>query len=190
MTSSKSEQGTYKLLRGQRLLNQLNEESSYNGLYREIERGFPETRARQHATGEVAITNIKYVPAQGRLQVNGAARSNMHAYTPSIMFLTVQYEPQATDQTTTFVGPGNAEYHIQPIDLSMSSVKVRCNCLDFFYRFASWNANDSSLLGRKPPMYQRVPGSVRPPVNPARVPGVCKHAIKMVDTLRRSGIVR
>jgi hypothetical protein len=190
MTSSKPEQGSYKLLRGQRILNQLNEESSFNGLYREIERGFPDTRARQHATGEVAVANIKYVPAQGKLQVDATTRSNMHEYKSSIMFLTVQYEPQGGENITTFVGPGNAEYHIQPIDLSMSSVKVRCNCLDFFYRFATWNANDSSLLGSKPPLYQRVPGSTRPPVNPARVPGVCKHVIKTVDMLRRSGIVR
>jgi hypothetical protein len=192
MKSSTPEQGEYKLLRGQRILAQLNEDSTYPGLYREIQRGFPDTNARQNKTGEVAVTNLQYLPfaRNNVLQVNATVRSNQHVYTPVIQFLGVTFEPEDTEMNVTFTGKDGQEHNVQPIDLTQSTVKVRCNCLDFFYRFATWNFNDNSLYGKKPPMYRRVPGSNRPPANPAKVPGVCKHVIKTVETLRQYGFVK
>ena len=97
------------------------------------------------------------------------------------------FEPEDAASNTTFRGADNNEYHIQPIPLNGSNVRVRCNCLDFYYRFAAWNAGDNSLQGRPAPPYN--PKGERPPVNPTRVPGVCKHVIKVVDRLKQGRIV-
>lgn len=181
-----------RLIRGKRIVDQLNEDSTYPGLYREIQRGFPDTRRRQHATNEVSIQNVQYLPYVGMkmLQVRVACRSNQHNYQPIIQFLNVVFDPTDTNDNVTFTGQDNQEYHVQPVDLAQSRVKVRCNCLDFYYRFAMTDFNDGSLVGRMPPVYHPVPGSNRPPANPMHVPGICRHLIKVVDHLRQQGFVR
>lgn len=184
------QQTEYKLLRGKRLLTQLDEQSTYNNLYTDIQQGFPETRARQYATQTIAIQNIKYVPVTRGLNVQATVRSNQREYDPQIQFLGVKFLPAATATSTTIMGSDGEERHIEPIDLARSNVKVRCNCLDFYFRFASWNYSDQSLWGRKPPLYRKVPGSNRPPVNPMRVPGVCKHIVRVVEHLRQIKVVR
>lgn len=179
-----------KLLRGQRLLTQLKEQSSFDNLYTDIERGFPETTARQHATQTIAVGNIQYVPVTRGLNVKATVRSNQREYAPQIQFLGVNFLPAPTTTSITFMGSDGQERNMEPVDLTQSNVKVRCNCLDFYFRFSTWNYNDSSLLGRRPPLYRRVPGSNRPPVNPQRVPGVCKHIIRVVEHLQQAGMVR
>lgn len=183
------QQINYKLIRGKRLLTQLQEQSSYNDLYADIQRGFPKTRARQYATQTIAVQNLKYVPVTRGLNVQATVRSNQREYDPQIQFLGVKFIPPSAT-STTFMGSDGQERSVEPIDLTKSNVKVRCNCLDFYFRFATWNYNDSSLWGRKPPLYRKVPGSNRPPVNPMRVPGVCKHIIRLVEHLQQIGIVR
>ncbi len=177
-------------IRGARLLKVLNEDVTYPGLYREIQRGFPTTKRREHATHEVAVSKMQYVPVARGLQVNAQARSNTHDYAPSILFLDVAYDPDETAGGTSFTGSDGKVRHMQPIDLTMSTCKVKCNCLDFFYRFAQTNYDDDALLGKKPPLYKRVPGSTRDSANPQHVPGVCRHLIKVVELLRRYGMVK
>ena len=177
-----------RVLRGERLLQALEEEATYSQLRQNIQRGFPRTRKRQYATGEVNVTNIQYVPVAGGLQVNSASRSNGHNYVQTIIFSNVKHNDGG--EGTTFMGTDGEEHTVEPIPLQGSRVKVSCNCLDFHYRFANHNHQDDALVGKPPPLYQRVPGSNRPPVNPARVSGVCKHLIKLVDALRRNGLLR
>lgn len=181
-----------KLIRGKRILDQLNEDSTYPNLYREIQRGFPATQRRQHAVGEVAILNMQFLPYVGMkmLQVRAACRSNQHNYNPIIQFLNVTFDQVDTNDNITFTGQDGQDYHVQPVTLDTSRVKVRCNCLDFYYRFAQTNSGDGSLVGRPPALYQRVPGSTRPPVNPQNVPGICRHLIKVVRRLQQQGFVR
>lgn len=180
----------YRVLRGVRVIEQLNEDSTYPDLYTNIEQNF-DTRKRQLATGPVQINNVTYTPFEnsGVLQVQAVARNSGSDYQPTIQFSNVQYQPSDLPDNITFKGSDNADHHVLPIDLREHNVKVRCTCLDFYYRFATWNFNDDSLLGDKPPLYQRKTDT-RPPVNPARVPGLCKHLVKFVDHLVRTGIVQ
>jgi hypothetical protein len=183
-----------KLIRGKRIQQQLDtitEDSTYDELFRDIVGGFPNTAARQNATNPVQVSNVKYVAYQpnGILKVQAEASSNGHKYQPTILFQNVDYTGEGVPGSTTFRGTGG-EHHIEPIDLNHSTVKVRCTCLDFYHRFSQHNQNDGSLAGSPMPPYQKKPGSNRPPVNPKRVPGVCKHLIKMVQMLRQLKIVK
>lgn len=177
----------FRVVRGERIEQALGEEATYNDLRQNIQRGFPETRKRQHATGEVNVTNVQYVPIAGGLQVNARSRSNGHDYAQTIMFTNVPHNDGG--EGVSFTGTDGQEHTIQPISLQGARVKVNCSCLDFHYRFAMWNFNDAALAGPKPQLYQRKTAD-RPPVNPTQVSGVCKHLIKLVDTLRQNRLIR
>lgn len=177
----------HRVVRGERILQALEEETTYNELRQNIQRGFPDTRKRQYATGEVNVTNIQYVPIAGGLQVNSRSRSNGHDYNQVIIFTNVAHNDGG--EGTTFMGTDGREHTVEPIPLQGTRVKVNCSCLDFHYRFAAWNYNDDALAGAKPPLYQRKTTD-RPPANPARVSGVCKHLIKLVDALKGNGLIR
>lgn len=173
-----------RIVRGERLIQAM-EDATVPILRQNIQRGFPDTRKRQHATGEVNITNVQYVPIAGGLQVKSASRSNGNNYNQVIIFSGVKQAPEGA----TYTGTDGAEHTIEPIALPGSNVKVNCNCLDFHYRFALWNFNDNALAGPKPPLYRRKT-THRPPANPLQVSGVCKHILKLVDALRQNGLVR
>jgi hypothetical protein len=180
----------FRVLRGERILQQLEEDSSVPQLQQNIERGFPETRKRQHATNEVVVSNVQYMPYIGMkmLHVKSISASNGHQYQQALQFMRVAFEPEDTETNATFQASDGEDYHIQPLQLTGHNVKVRCNCLDFHYRFANYNAQDKSLVGKPPPLYQKKTN--RPPVNPGQVPGMCKHLLKLVEMLRRYGVVQ
>lgn len=177
-------------IRGERLLQQLEELSTYAQLQQNTQRGFPQTPRQQNA-GTVQIANMKLQPfgPTNDLKAVAEARNEGKTYNPSIMFLQVEFEDEDTQQNVTFTGSDGEEYHIQPINLNGSNVKVACTCLDFYWRFATFNANDNSLDGQPPPPYQKR-SETRGPANPQRVPGVCKHIMKTVENLRQTGLVR
>lgn len=93
------------------------------------------------------------------------------------------------DQTVTFKASDGKDYHIQPIDLSDNIVRVRCDCLDFYFRFAPWDFSNDDLFGPKPKPYVRKTTHY-PPVNPTRSPGICKHVMKLVLALRDKNLLK
>ncbi len=181
----------HQVVRGARIIQQLNEVSTVTGLEQNISTAFPNTTKRQHATGEVAVQNIQYIPYIGTkmLHVKSSTNSNGNQYQQSIQFNNVTFEPTDTETNATFTASDGTEAHVQPLDLNAINVKVRCNCLDFYHRFANYNSQDKSLVGKAPPVYVRKT-TTRPPVNPLRTPGLCKHLIKVVDELKRIGMVK
>lgn len=179
----------FLLIRGDRIIQQLNELSSVPDLEDNIERGFPETRKRQHATGEVSVSGIQYTPYVGMkmLHVKSRSSSNGHAYQQALQFNGVEFDSADTPENATFPAADGSEYHVKPLQLTNHNCKVRCNCLDFHFRFAAYNSQDKSLVGRPPPLYQRKTN--RPPVNPMQVPGMCKHLLKLVQELQSAGLI-
>jgi hypothetical protein len=178
-----------KVIRGDRLLTQFNEDSTYNQLYTGIVQAFPNTRKRQNATAPVVVSRIEYVPYvnNGVLRVEAEARNGPGRYQPVIQFREVSFAEQGASNTVTFRAADGQEYGIVPIRLAGSNIKVRCTCLDFYHRFSMHNHSDGSLAGNPPPPY--VPKGGRPSVNPTQTPGVCKHIIKLVEQLKRARIV-
>lgn len=187
----------YLFVRGSRILTQLSEAerldevSTAPQLTQNIQQAFPNTRKRQHATGEVSIQNVQYIPYIGTklLHVKSTSLSNGNGYNQALQFVRVAFEPEDTANNATFKASDGTDYHVQPIDLNDHNCKVRCSCLDFRFRFADYNSQDKSLVGRAPPMYQRKT-TTRPPVNPDHVPGMCKHLLKLVQVLRGYGLIR
>ncbi len=167
------------------------QESSLQSLETNIKRGFPNTKKRQYATGTVQIPNMKmtpYVPSQALL-VDAQATNEGRRNNPQIFFRGIVFEPEETQTNVTFTGSDNQEYNIvQAVPINIENVQVRCTCLDFHYRFAQQNARDGSLYGPAPPKYKRKT-ETRPPANPMKVPGMCKHLLKLEEELQKTGIV-
>jgi hypothetical protein len=184
----------YRIIRGARIvqyLDELYEDSTVPQLRTNIVQAFPNTRKRQHVIGEVTIANVQFIPFLGTkfLHVKSTSRSNGNAYKQAVQFMRVDFDQEEGPNNITFTAADGRDYHMQPIILTGHNVKVRCNCLDFYHRFAAWNHQDNSIVGRAPLPYQRRTNT-RPEVNPDHVPGMCKHLLKLMDELRRQGIVR
>ena len=183
----------FKFLRGARLSQWADEqldEVTLADLERDTVTGFPNTTKRQHATDPVQIVQMNLTPARptGDLLCDCAAKSGPKTYDTKILFLEVNYEDEDTPTNVTFTATDGDAYNITPISLSESNVKVRCDCLDFRWRFSVWNDNQDALYGNPPPPYRRKTDT-RPPANPNRTPGVCKHVIKTVKALRQAGLI-
>ena len=181
----------YRFIRGARILQQLNEESTYADLDTNITTSFPNTRKRQHATNEVRVQRIDLIPYVGTQMLHVRAisvGSSGRQYQQAIQLLRVKFEPAKTNENVEILATNGKTYYVQPIDLNNHNVKVRCNCLDFYHRFAHYNHGDKSIVGRAPVPYQRKT-TTRPEVNPDHVPGMCKHLTKVVERLRTQRIV-
>jgi len=83
---------------------------------------------------------------------------------------------------------GGDDYWIRKPDISKDLVRVRCSCKDFFFTFALWNFRKNALFGVKPRSYTRKT-TTRPPRNPKKIPGLCKHLVNASLWLRRKGYV-
>ncbi len=190
----------FKIIRGARILQQIEEESalsersSYQDLERRTITAFPRTRKRQHATHPVQIVRTDFTPYIGtrNLLVRGQAKSGTYNnvfYKPMLFFNEIKFEDEDTPQNVSFKVSGNEDYHMQPIDLSDNIVRVRCDCLDFYFRFSPWDFSNDDLFGPKPKTYVRKTNNY-PPVNPTRSPGICKHIMKLVLTLRDARMLK
>jgi len=189
----------FKIIRGVRLLQwmdeeQLEERSSYQELERKTISAFPHTRKRQHATQPIQIVRTDFTPYLGtrNLLVRAQARSgtfNNVYYKPMLFFNEIQYEDQNTNQNVTFKATTGEDVSMQPINLSDNVVRVRCDCLDFYFRFAPWNFSNDDIYGPKPKPYVRKTNTY-PPVNPTRSPGICKHVMKLTHAIRDAGMLK
>jgi hypothetical protein len=183
----------FKLIRGARIIQQMQmllDEATYNELERRTMTFTPITTKRQWAVDPIQITNMELVVAQEsqHLQINATAQSNGKIYQPQILFEDVIYEDSDQNDNISFVSATGDTHHIMPIELQRNAVKVRCTCLDFYWRFASQDKTNRALLGKSPPLYQK--RTDRPPSNPTNAPGVCKHLMKTVVALKDAGLVK
>ena len=102
-----------------------------------------------------------------------------------------QPDEEVTEQANvvTFNATTGEEVSMQPINLTNNIVRVRCDCLDFYYRFAPWNFSNDDIYGPKPKPYVRKTNHY-PPANPSRSPGICKHVMKLTQACQEAGLVR
>lgn len=175
-----------------KILGDLLYEKSLTDLERETIQSLPTTTKRQYATDTIQVSSINIVPytQTGELLVKAVTKNNDggKTYDTQMLFDGVKFENEDTPENITFTASDGEQYHIVPITATGNEVKVRCNCLDFYYRFALWNFNDGSLYGKKPAPYRRKTDNY-PPVNPQQTPGLCKHLMKLADALTQSNIL-
>lgn len=176
------------VVRGERILEQL-DEATYAELERNTMNFVPATKKRQHATTPVQIQTVELVPApqSNTLEARGLAVSAGNKYQPIILFLDVAYQDEDTGENITFTAVDGNDYHVLPISLTNNNVKVRCTCMDFRWRFSIYNQKAGSLHGPGPELYQKKTN--RPPNNPSRFPGLCKHLLRFSTELKNSQIV-
>ena len=179
-------------IRGPRILAQLEQqlvETTYTELENKTKSFEPGSKKRQYAVNAIQVKQLKLIPYHntGQLEVSGITTSDAKTYNTTIMFEGVEYQETDEASNVSFVGSDGDEHHILPLALSKLNVKVSCECLDFYWRFASFNAKDGSLHGEVPSPYTKK--TERAPVNTNKVPGVCKHLMKTIIALQQSGIV-
>jgi len=189
----------YMLIRGQRVLDQLEiitEQSTYNQLKTNVDNFVPQgsdkgdgrmVLKRQHALQDVNLSNEKWTASIGMkaLQLSALANGGEKQYAPKIIFNKVEFENEDSSDNVTVKSSSGDDIHFKPIDLSKNTMRVRCTCPDFYWRFAAFNAKDKSLDGRSPKPYQRKTN--RGPANPQQVPGMCKHLLKLIELMQNNG---
>lgn len=161
-------------------------EATYDQLYQQTVSAFPKTHKRQHVVGDVRVQKLQYVPypEAGRLGINSVTKTtNGDMHQQRMVIEGVDFDANGTAQVVGSVG---RPVPLVPINLFDSNCKVNCNCMDFYWRFATWNAGDGALDGKAPPPY--VKKTDRPPVNPSQSPGLCKHLIAVFDRMEQDGI--
>lgn len=160
-------------------------ESSLTHLYDNTVRAFPHTKKRQYATQPLEIVEVRFTPYLGvkTLYVKGLVRNENQHYDSIILFKAVEYKERAPVHIR---GVEGKVYHLEPLTFE-HDVLVRCNCGDHYWRFRHYNYLDRSLFGRDRKKYEAIhaPGSA----NPLKLPGLCKHLIKLAEVLHNSNIL-
>jgi hypothetical protein len=170
--------------------NELIIELTLPQLHKSAEAAFPVTTKRQHATDELNVVAVKFIPHQNALMIKAAVKNQQGGkqYDTTILIDNVEYVNEDGPEVVTFTGSDGQDHHIKPIQSNSSQAKVRCNCLDLYWRFATWNFNQGSLLGTKPKPYRKKTN--RPDANPQQKPGICKHLMKTIESLAQSNLLR
>lgn len=169
------------------LCNIINE-SSLGDLERSTERSFGTDRSDD--ANAVRITNMVISPGQDTLSVNAQSLNTDKGshYDTNMVFRDVKYSPTQTGTTEPFTASDGTEYYVERLNMQRSQVQVSCNCLDFYWTFATWNSADNSLIGAAPDPYVKTGN--RPPRNPSQTPGLCKHLYAVGAAIQKEGILR
>lgn len=164
-------------------------ESSFTQLYNNTKNNF--TTSRDENSKRVQVTTTAFIPSlqNNSLEIRAKTNTDGKRYDSVIYFEDVEYlnDDNPSNYSISFMGPDNSEYRIVPIS-SNANVKVNCTCLDFHYRFATWNAAADSLYGTPPPPYVKKTNNKE--ANPSHTPGVCKHLIKLFDYIINQKIIK
>lgn len=167
------------------------QEGSLPELYASTVQAFPRTTKRQHAIDPVRIVELTWNPFVGvrTLFVKGRAQSGESGkeYDPMALFKGVNYHDSKDDQNWIEIVASDGRNYIFDKLNGENEVLVRCNCPDFFWRFNYYDHQDDSLYGRVRRKYeaQLNPGAA----NPLQLPGMCKHLIKLAQSLNHAGIL-
>jgi hypothetical protein len=167
-------------------------ESSLGELYNSTVAAFPETERRQHSIDPVRIEQMSWIPYRGMntLLIRGLANNAGRHYHPLILFKAVNFtEGEDHIQFTSDTG---SVHSIAPISYDNNQVLVRCSCPDMYWRGVHYLKLDNSLYGRDRSPYERKtppPPEGRPYANPLQMPIMCKHLIKLSNSLLDAGLL-
>lgn len=161
-------------------------ESSLNELKQSATLAFPNTNKRQHAINEIEISSIKITPYVGvkTLYTKALAQNvtNGKEYNSIILFKGLDYQEQKNKKNIEIIADG-IHYYFNQLSLEDTQVLLRCDCEDFKNRFHHYNYLDKSLQG---PNRKKYIGQGLWEANPLHLPGMCKHLMKLVESLRES----
>lgn len=78
-------------------------------------------------------------------------------------------------------------YWIKKFDMKKQSVLIRCSCSDYYHTFSYYNFTGGIQFGGRFKPYRRKT-LTRPPRNPNRVLGLCKHLAQFASMLQNNGL--
>lgn len=70
-----------------------------------------------------------------------------------------------------------------------TEVKVRCSCSDWYHRSSYWCWKEKCIFGGKPKAYKRKTKNHKP-VNPLKLPFICKHQWQLQAYLRTENYMK
>lgn len=164
-------------------------ELSLSNLKNNVKRDFGNDR--ETSSNRVNVINYDIIPyiAEKTLLVKARIRGEEGKnYQPQIRFTNAKFSEAQQPGFVPIKAVDGTEYYVKTFTSAQTQAKVKCNCLDFYYRFAVWNHTKNSLEGDPPPPYIKKTDSE--PQNPNRVPGTCKHLLKLTSFLRTEQILR
>lgn len=140
----------------------------------------PDSSGRHNGTDAVRIvsTNYKKMGPDNLLIVASCEGAMAKNYTPKIQFEKGIHFSKVRTPIETNEGDFASGLS------STVDVKVSCDCLDFYWTFAWYNSVAKGLIGKPPSAYS--PSGTRPPRNGPKRPGMCKHLLKLVESLKLS----
>jgi len=150
-------------------------------------------RAHPPRSGSQSLKNI--VPYQGQgsvlfqLEHMGVTVNALHQV--NLFFRGLAISTVQPTETGKFIHINYRGYSfwVQKPDLKRNSVSVRCSCPDFYFTFSYWNWAQGAIFGVRPRPYRRKT-TTRPPRNPGKHPGCCKHCLNSFAVLFRSGLTQ
>ena len=145
---------------------------------------------REQRSNRVNVVNYDIIPfiPEKSLLIKSRMRGEHGNYTPQIRFSNVQFSNEQQPGFVAAKGVDGSDFFVRQFTAAQTQAKVRCNCLDFYYRFSVWNKAKNSLEGDPPKPYIKKTDSA--PQNPNHVAGSCKHIMKLATFLRSEGILR
>lgn len=164
-------------------------ESTLSGLFQSAVDAFPNTTRRQHVVAPIKISNLQIIPFVGMktLFLKVSAFNEGREYNPIILIKRMHYQDAPGKGIAEIAASDGQTYYMKRPILSGDDVLLRCKCADFFWRFNYFDHLDRSLYSRKRRPYVALhnPGSA----NPLKMPGMCKHIMKMMEVLVNTGII-
>ncbi len=137
------------------------------------------TSAIYNVRNKKLITKFECLPTSG---------TSIHIQT--IVFNKLDWDEVQSEKYPLYVEDQSGKsYYIQLPITKSTSVQVKCSCPSSRFEFEWYNKNNvkgkSALIGQ-PRKYTRVPGSTRPPKNPDKIPGLCKHLVEDIVVLQKN----
>ena len=167
-------------------------ELTYNQLLSQTKRGQTiKDSPREQNANKVQVKDAQLLPSLNdkTLSVKATTHSKDSDYNTLIVFSGVSFFTEGGHGRQEITVPDGTTMFIDPIRPYKSNVKVRCDCLDFYYRFSVWDKRDDALTGDPPEPYHRKTKTY-PPVNPQKISGVCKHIMAVTKYLKAQRIIR
>lgn len=164
-------------------------ETNISNLYSSAIKAFPKTSLRQHAIDTVRVENLIWMPFLGvkTLFIKGLIRNESKKYDCIMLFKNIIFKENEGKKLIKIRMSNGKTYFVEQINSNKNDVLVRCNCMDFYYRFNYYNHLDHSLYGRKRSKYEALE---RPnTANPTQKPGMCKHLIKMAKIIKETNLL-
>ena len=146
---------------------------------------------REIESRSVRIINKKFIPSykESNLTCVAQTQTTQNKYTTKIQIDDVQFEDEM--ESTSVMGVDNRLITFIPCDYMRCSVKVSCNCLDYYQRMASYNKSNNILIGNDSPSHYKSPVDPgnKAKGNPNNSIGVCKHIIALIIELKQEKVL-